>query len=234
MGAVGVAPGTTTLTLSDGSTIALADWVDDKLYGSGEFRTGSSAQVEVFSVGRSAPIPGGTRTQTRVDTNVPRSGDTGLPKDFEMLVYGYAIKVVRAMRAATGETNPRFADTGGALSDPCSLRTLFNLDRFLYFSFEYNGKSYTSGTIQHYPQGHGFSLFTTQPVTELAQNGIPSPRDRVALVLPVHMRENLGFRGIFQPEAALVIAQAASDGGAVLGNADMRLDLNGLVKRTVV
>lgn len=234
MRGVGSAPGTTTVLLADGTTIALADWIDDKLYGSGEFRNGSAAQIEIFSVGRSAPIPGGRRNQTRVDTNVPRAGDTGLPKDFEMLIYGYGIKVARVMRPQTGGTDPVFADGTGALSDPPSLRTWFALDRLLYFTFEYNSKSYTSGTLQHYPQGHGFDVVTTQPATELAQNGIPSPRDRVALVLPVHMRENLSFRGIFQPEAALVIAQAASDGGAVLANADIRLDLNGLIKRTVV
>ena len=231
---VGSAPGTTTIVLADGTVIALADWIDDKIYGSGEFRTTSAAQVEIFSVGRSAAIPGGRRNQTRVDTNVPRSGDTGLPKDFEMLIYGFAIKAVRAMRPATGEADPRFPDTGGALSDPTTLRTLFDLDRLLYFTFEFNNKIYTSGTLQHYPQGHGFSVAATDPVVQIAQNGIPSPRDRQAPVLPVHMRENLGFRGIFQPEAALVIAQPASDGGAVLGNADLRLDLNGLLKRTVV
>jgi hypothetical protein len=233
-GSVGTAPSTTTLTLADGTTIALADWIDDKLYGSGEFRNASTAQIEIFSVGRAAQIPGGRRNQTRVDTNVPRSGDTGLPKDFEMLVYGYAIKIVRVMRPPTGQTDPVFADGAGAFSDPATLRTLFNLDRVLFFTFEFNGKVYTSGTIQHYPQGHGYTVFSTNSSVELAQNGVPSPRDRVALVLPVHMRENLGFRGIFQPEAALVIAQAATDLGANLTAADIRLDLNGLIKRTVV
>lgn len=235
MGMVGTAPSTTTLTLSSGETIALADWVDDKLYGSGQFTNGSSAQVEIFSVGRSAQIPGGSRTQTRVDTNIPRSGDSGLPKDFEMLVYGYAIKVVRVERGLAATPNvPVFADGGGALSDPCTLRTMFQLDRVLFFSFEFNGKIYTSGTMQHYPQGHGFTVVSNNPALELAQNGVPSPRDRVALVLPVHMRENLGFRGIFQPEAAISVNQPASDGGVTLSAADIRLDLNGLIKRTVV
>ena len=233
-GSVGVAPSTTTIQLQDGTTIALGDWVDDKLYGSGQFGNGTNGQVEIFSVGRSQQIPGGNRRQTRVDTNVPRSGDTGLPKDFEMLIYGYAIQIVRAMRPPTGQTDPIFADTGGAFSDPCSLRTMFDLDRVLFFSFEFNGKTYTTGVLQMYPQGHGFDVVTTQPATEISQNGKPSPRDRGALILPVHMRENLGFRGVFQPEAALQIAQAASDGGAVLNFADMRLDLNGLIKRIVV
>ncbi len=234
MGAVGTAPGTTTITLPDGSTIALADWIDDKMFGSVQLTNGQGTPVEVFSAGRSQPIPGGTRIQTRVDTNIPRSGDTGLPKDWEMLVYGIAIKATRACRPQTGATQPVLADGAGALSDPLNLRTWFNIDRVTAFNFEYNSKSYSSGVPQHYPQGHGFYVFSTNPAFELAQNGMPSPRDRVALVLPIHLRENLGFKGIFQPEAPLGIAQPASDGGAVLGFVDLRVDLNGLIKRSVV
>lgn len=234
MGFVGVAPGTTTLTLPDGSTIALADWIDDKLYGSIELGTGDTGQIEAFSNGRSQPIPGGARAQTRVDTNVPRNGDNGLPKDWEMLIYGWGIEFTRVMRPATGDTNPRLPDTNGALSDPPTLRTSFDLNRVTFFEYEYNAKKYTSGVIQDYPTGNGFSVFSTNPAFELATNGIPSPRDRVALVLPVHMRENLSYKGIFQPEAALVINQAASDGGADLTFADVKVRSYGLIKRTVI
>ena len=234
MGFVGVAPGTTTLTLPDGSTIALADWIDDKLYGAVQLQNGDTGQVEAFSNGRSQPIPGGTRAQTRVDTNVPRNGDNGLPKDWEMLVYGWGIQIARVCRPATGATEPQLADTGGALSDPPTLRTSFDLDRVLFFAYEYNAKVYTTGVMQDYPTGHGFSVFSTNAAFELANNGIPSPRDRVALVLPVHERENLGYKGIFQPEAALVIAQAASDGGIAMAFADVKVYKYGLIKRTVI
>jgi hypothetical protein len=237
MGQVGVAPGTTTITLPDGSTIALADWIDDKLYGSVQITNGQTTPVEAFSTGRSQIIPGGSRVQTRVDTNIPRAGDNGLPKDWEMLIYGIGIKMVRVMRPGLNAT-PVLADGAGAaptsLSNPAMLTTLFQVDRVTSFSFEYNGKIYSSGVIQHYPQGHGFSVFSTNSNFELAQNGVPSPRDRVAMVLPIHMRENLGYKGIFQPEAALVINQAASDGSTALTFADLRVDLNGLIKRTVV
>jgi len=234
MGFVGVAPGTTTLKLPDGSVIALADWIDDKLYGSIELGNGDTGQIEAFSNGRSQPIPGGARSQTRVDTNVPRNGDNGLPKDWEALIYGWGIKFSRFMRPPTGSSNPTLADTGGALSDPPTLRSVFDIDRVTFFAYEYNGKIYTSGVIQDYPTGHGFSVFSTNPAFELANNGIPSPRDRVALVLPVHERENLGYKGLFQPEAALVIAQAASDGGDNLTFADVKVYKYGLIKRTVI
>ena len=234
MGFVGVAPGTTTLTLPDGSTIALADWIDDKLYGSVQVENGDTGQVEAFSNGRSQPIPGGTRAQTRVDTNVPRNGDNGLPKDWEMLVYGWGLKIVRVCRPATNASEPQLADTNGALSDPPTLRTAFDIDRITFFAYEYNAKVYTTGVLQDYPTGHGFSVFSTNPAFELANNGIPSPRDRVALVLPVHERENLGYKGIFQPEAALIINQAASDGGDALTFADIKVYKYGLIKRTVI
>ena len=233
-GTVGVAPSTATFTLADGQTMALADWRDDKYYASAELQNGDTQQIEVFIAGRSQTIPGGNRQQTRVDTNLRRGGESGLPKDFEMLVYGWGVKFVRAMRPATGETQPRLADTGGALSDPLNLRTMFNIDRVLYHEYFYNGKSYTQGVAQDYPQGHGYHVFSTNTGFELAQNGVPSPRDRQALVIPVYERENLDFRWVMQPEAALAIAQAASDEAAVLNFVDLKVYKVGLIKVTVV
>jgi hypothetical protein len=234
MAYVGVAPSTTTIRLPSGETIALADWIDDKIYGTVEMGNADTAPLEVFSNGRSQPIPGGQRPANRTDTNAPRSGDNGLPKDWEALIYGIGHKIVRAMRPAAGETHPRFPDTGGALSDPATFRTAFDMDRVLFFQFEYNGKPYSNGVFQDYPTGHGFSVFSTNASVEIANNGRPSPRDRVSMVLPIHMRENLSYKGVWQPEAALVIAQAASDAGEDLEFLDVKTYLYGLIKRTVV
>lgn len=232
-GTVGVAPGTSTLTLPNGQTIAIEDWIDDKLYSTVQFSNGQTTPVEAFTAGRSQQIPGGTRTLTNVDTNVPRSGDTGLPMSWEMYIYGIGVKVVRAMRAATGAANPVLQDGNGALSDPPQLRTLFNIDRVTFLYFEYNAKRYTYGVMQDYPQGHGFNVFSTNPAFELAQNGIPSPRDRNALVLPIWLRENLGYKMAFAPEAAMTINQPASDGSTALTFADVKTYLYGLVRRNV-
>lgn len=234
IGTVGVAPGTTTLRMPDGTAISLADWIDDKFYGTVQLANGQTTPVEAFSAGRSQAIPGGTRTSTRVDTNIPRAGDSGLPKDWEMLIYGIGVKMVRVERPQTGATQPVLSDGSGALSDPPRLSTLFQFDRVTFLAFEYNSKVYTSGVAQDYPQGHGYNVFSTNPSFELAQLGVPSPRDRNALVLPIHMRENLGFKMIFQPEAAMVISQPASDGGTALTFADVKVYLYGLIKRTVV
>lgn len=234
-GTVGVAPSTATFTLADGQTLALADWRDDKFYSTGELANGDTQQIELFTAGRSMPIPGGTRNQTRVDTNLKRGGESGLPKDFEMLVYGWGVKFVRAMRGLTATPLVGvLPDGGGALSDPLNLRTMFNLDRTIFHEYFYNGKSYTQGVAQDYPTGHGYHVFSTNTGFELAQNGVPSPRDRQALVIPVYMRENLDFRWVLSPEAAMAIAQPASDEGVVLNLVDLKVYQYGLQKVTVV
>jgi hypothetical protein len=234
-GTVGVAPGTTTITLESGQTIQISDWIDDKLYSTVELHNGQNGPVEAFSAGRSQQIPGGTRTSTRVDTNIPRAGSAGLPKDWEMYVYGVGLKMTRVERGLTATPLvPTLGDGGGALSDPPQLRTLFNVDRVTYLEYIYNGKVYSQGVMQDYPQGHGYSVFSTNAFFEIAQNGVPSPRDRNALVLPIWMRENLGYTFAFQPEAALVITQAASDGGTVLNCADIKTYFYGLIRRSVV
>lgn len=233
-GYVGMPPGTSTLTLPDGSSIELADWIDDQLYSPVQFQNGDTAPAEAFSAGRGQQIPGGNRALTRVDTNTPRNGDTGLPTSWRMLIFAFGIKFVRVCRPQTGGTEPVLADGNGALSDPPILRTVFDIDRVVAFAYEYNQKIYTSGVLQDYPTGHGFSVFSTNPAFELANNGVPSPRDRRSIVLPVDMRANLGFKGLFQPEAPIVIAQAASDGNTVLNFCDVKLYLYGLIKRSVV
>lgn len=234
-GTVGVAPGTTTLTLPNGQTVAISDWIDDKLYSTVQITNGQTSPVEAFTAGRSQPIPGGTRASTRVDTNVPRNGDSGLPQSWEMYVYGIGVKMVRVMRGTTANpAAPQLADGSGALSAPPILNTLFQFDRVTYLEFSYNGKVYTYGVMQDYPQGHGYYVFATTSSFELAQNGVPSPRDRNAMVLPIDLRENLGFKMSFQPEAPIVISQAAADNGLPLTFADVKTYLYGLIKRSVV
>jgi len=224
MGAVGVAPGTTTIRLPDGRVVALTDWIDDKFYGTIEFQNADQQPILAFSTGLSQVIPGGTRTSTELDTNLPRNGDSGLPQDWEFLCYGWGIKLVRVMRAGTLE----------AFSDYPNSRTFFEFDRRVFFRYRYNRKDYTEGTLSDYPQGHGLYLTTTTSNRDIAQNGRPSPRDRVALVLPVHHRMNLSFAGEFRPIIACSIDQPASDEGSNLTFMDIKLYDFGLIRRIVV
>ncbi len=61
-GKVGVAPGTTTLTLPSGQAIALSDWIDDKHWTTVELEDGDNDSLDAFASGRSQQITGGTRS----------------------------------------------------------------------------------------------------------------------------------------------------------------------------
>lgn len=232
-GTVGVAPGTITMQLENGDVIQVSDWIDDQIYSTVQLTNGQTSSVEGFSASRSQTVPGGARASTRVDTNLPRPGSNGLQLAWEMYIYSLNVFVVRVMRAPTAAaTAPTLADTGGALSNPPTLNTLFQIDRSTALSFTYNNKVYTEGVIQNYPQGHGYQVFSTNGTFEYAQNGVASPRDRNALVLPIHMTEMISFTLTFQPEAALVISQLASDGATALTFADVKAELRGLIRRS--
>lgn len=233
MGTVGVAPGTTSLVVN-GQALQIADWIDDRLYSTVQFTNGQTIAIEAFTVGRGQQIAGGNRLSTRVDTNIPKAGDAGLPQDWEMYVYGICIKMTRVMSPVTASGLCALADGAGAFSDPAQLQTIFAWERVTYVEVNYNGKPYSKGTPMDYPQGRGFSLFATTANRELAQNGVPSPRDRNAMVLPIHLRMGLGYNVSFSPEAPIVINQVASNGQATnLTFADVRVDFVGLIKRTV-
>jgi hypothetical protein len=151
---------------------------------------------------------------------------------WEAFIYSVCVQCVRLERPQTGQQQPVLADGAGAFSDPPLLQTLFNIDRVTFCYFFYNTRPYTYGVPSDYPAGMGYSLFTTNATTELAQLGIPSPRDRQSMVLPIWLRENIGFRFPFEPKAPLVINQPASDGGANLQFADFKVRGNGLIKRS--
>ncbi len=234
-GTVGVPPSTVTLTLPTGETVGLGDWIDDRLFSTVQVGNGFQGTVEAFSSARSQQLPGGTRMSTKVDTNIPRAGSMGLNQDQEAFVYGLAIKPVRAMRPVTAQ-QPTLGDTGGAggsYSDPLRLYTLFTLDRLTYVAFEYNEKKYVQGTIADLPQGNGYHVFSTLDSMEIAQNGPPSPRDRIAMIIPVWMRSGLAYTVYIEAVTALAIAQPASDGNADLTYADIKVTFNGLFKKIV-
>ena len=233
---VGTAPSTTTITFPDGTTLALGDWVEDRLFGSCQLNDGDAGSLEIFSAGRSQQIPGGRRNQSDIDTNLPRAGSNGLQKDYRMLVYSICTRFVRAERGQTVSGDVTLNDNAvlGSYSDPLQLRTLFLLERLVALDFKYNGKSQNMGTAFDYPQGGGAYVFASATAFEYAQNGAPSPRDRVAMAIPIDMKEGLIFTLEIKPQAPLEIDQAATDHGADLTHVDMKGTLVGLVQRPVV
>lgn len=234
MGTVGVAPGTTTFTLQDGSVISLADWIDDRLFGAIQLSNTQSTSLELFGAGLSQTIPGGARTLTTADTNLQRPGSNGLPQAYEMLVFSIGIEFLRACRPQTGGTNPVLADGTGALSEPVRMTTFFQINRVTNVQFKYREKVYAEGLVENFPQGHGEWINTTTSDFEVVQNSRPTPDARNAMVLPIRLQENLSFKLVFSPQAALPISQDATDGGTDLTFVDVRGELNGPYKRPVV
>jgi hypothetical protein len=77
-----------TIQLPSGATIQMCDFVRDSLRSAFVVTPyGTEDRWEVFSGSRSQALEGDkSRYMTRAHTNIPRSGDSGLPKDWEMLV----------------------------------------------------------------------------------------------------------------------------------------------------
>ena len=76
-----------TFRLPNGVVLDLSEWMSES------FRSAFFVEPytldkewELFTYGRGAPIPGTDRTATRALTNLPRSGDSGLPRGWEMYV----------------------------------------------------------------------------------------------------------------------------------------------------
>ncbi len=229
-GTVGVAPGTTTLQLDDGSVIQLVDYIDDKHYGTCEWQTGDTSSISVYSAALSQAIPGGTRPLFRVDTNIPRSGDNGLPQSWEFYVYSIGVSLTRAIRptgSATAITG--LGEYSERVGDPVNLE----LGRKLFFEYKYNGKVFSQGVMEDYPAGSGAYFQGTANSITVESNGVPSPRDRVAMVLPIWEREGLGYSMTVTPEASITISQTAQDAATALTFVDMRVKKAGLIKRQI-
>lgn len=78
------------LLLGNGTKINLADWTDGGLRSALVIDPWSTdCRWELFTYTRETKIPGTNITATHAHTNVPRSGDSGLPMNWEMHVAGW-------------------------------------------------------------------------------------------------------------------------------------------------
>jgi hypothetical protein len=244
--------------------IEFADWTHDRLYHTVEFEGGDSGTVQTFIGAQGAPIPGGQRTLTLVDTNIPRSGDTGLQEGWEMLIYSIQLEIVREMGRNVAQQFFQLQDQTTSTANQFSRNThvggydpansaggvLFDFFRKTYHKFQVNQKVQSEGPASKYPQGSGISVFGTTTSLEVANNGIPSPRDQSAFVLPIWLKPNIAYVGLLSPQAALGITGANAAAGPPFPTVegyfdwtgipatnlgfDLRETLEGLLKRPVV
>ena len=81
-------PGTTTIRVKGfPEPIQFKDWRHDRLYHTIEFEGTDTQELIAFVGAVGNTIPGGARVLTNVDTNLSRSGDTGLQEGWEALVH---------------------------------------------------------------------------------------------------------------------------------------------------
>lgn len=208
--------------------IEFADWTHDRLFHTVEFEGQDNAEINLFIGGVGSPIPGGSRTLTKVDTNIPRSGDTGLPEGWEMLIYSIQLEIVREMARNAAQNAFALQDqtnAGGATQfsrpvhlggyDPAitSGGVLFDFMRKVFHSFAVNQKVQSEGPVEEYPQGSGPYVFGTTTSLEVAGNGPPSARDQAAFVLPVWLRPNISYVAKLSPQAPLGIGGSAAAAG---------------------
>jgi len=165
----------TEIRLPDGTVLDLSEWSNES-FRSALFVNPWSAQNvwELFVYSRGVAIPGTDIVANRAHTNIPRSGDSGLPLDWAMYVLQW--------RAALNMT----------LEQP-----VLDWAAETVVQFEYNGKYYGN-----------------TPLIDLLLGARP-----VGDPLPVHMRENLGFKVTVSTDNERAVAQLRDwlrGGGSVL------------------
>jgi len=236
--------------------IEFADWTHDRLYHTVELQGLDSTEIRAFVGGVGSAIPGGSRTLTEVDTNIPRSGDTGLQDGWEMLIYSIQVGITRETITTTGNAVSLQDTAGTAVSRPAHVGgydpaytaggVMFDFLRKTFHRFAVNQKVQSEGPVEEYPQGSGISVFGTTTSLEVANNGNPSPRDQSAFVLPIWLRPNIAYTSVLKPAAALGL-QGSPGAGFLQGYTnwsgfadtgsstfDVRVTLEGLLKRPVV
>ncbi len=225
--------------------IQFADWTHDNLFSTVEFERGDTNEVQAFIGAQGSGIPGGNRIMTEVDTNIPRSGDNGLSEGWEMLAYSIQIEPVREMGRTDAPGAFTLEDTAGQRSrpvhvgggDPAYLSggVLFDFIRKTFCKFTVNQKVKSEGPAVNYPQGAGISVFGTTTDLEVASNGIVSPRDARAFVLPIWIQPNIAFVMKMRPQVALGDFTAVDWTGITATHLgfDVRVRLMGLLKRPV-
>lgn len=211
-----------------GVPVKFADWVHDRLYGTCEFANGDTVQLDVFSAGPGQQVPGGGRMTTNVDLNLTRAGTNGLQSGYEAIIYSIQAEV----------KDVGFTAGTAALTDPrveASVAQLHDLYTKLFCYMQYNQKSVAEGRLPVFPQGHGMYVVSNVTGQEVALNGLPSPRDQIALVMPIWLKPNIGFSFFAQPVVALTINQAFAYGGVnyTANYLDLQVTLEGLIKRPV-
>jgi hypothetical protein len=188
--------------------VKFSDWRWDRLWATISFSDGDSAARDFFIGTPGQQIAGGRRTLTDVDTNTPRSGDNGLPVDWEMFIFSIRTDILRVAGTNNPDLSPLDFDEASLDSDTPNRRMWFELMRKCKLELRINNKPRNDARFLDWPQAGGITLVTNDVAETLANNGVPSPRDGFALVIPIHLRPNVAFKVRCTPVVALALTQA--------------------------
>ena len=210
--------------------IEFQDWVHDRIFATCEFFNGDTTALPVFAGDPGGAIPGGARALTQADSNLQRNGLNGLPPGWEALIYSIQAEIKCVGDSANG--------TSGLLTDPRSFpaaQQTFNLFDLMFMQVRYNNKSVSEGRLHRYPAGGGINLVSVVTGQELATNGRMSPRDQMALVLPVWYKPGISFSVTVAPVAAITVNQPFANGqvAQTADYAEIQVTKEGLIRRPV-
>jgi hypothetical protein len=214
--------------------IKFAEWRWDRIWATVSFSDGDSAKREFFIGTPGQQIPGGRRTLTDIDTNIPRSGDAGLPIDWEMFVFSIRTRILRVVGTDDPDVQPPDFDPDSTSSDTPNRRMWFELDRKIPLRMVVNNKDRNTGRFEDYPSAGGLWGVTNVLAESYFNNGVPSPRDGFALVIPIHLRPNVGYKVIAQPVDSLALTQAQVVDDSDNTSVEPQCQFEGLIKLPVV
>jgi hypothetical protein len=201
--------------------IAFGDWIHNREWSTSRFANTQSAAVGALNASAGELQPGGSASLTTRQATMPAGGGRGFPPGYEM--YVYSIQLV--FGSATGV---RYNNTITAASSPTDGDFAQVYGRTL-FKFTVQNKLKSQGGVYKYPSGGGMYLTgsdTSNATNRLwSNNGLPSPRDQAAFIIPHLLEPNIPFAGEFSFDAALALSSS--------NTLDIEGNIEGIEKRPV-
>ena len=193
--------------------LVFGDYVHDREWSTSRFATTQSASVTALNAAAGELQPGGTASLTTRQATMPAGGGRGFPPGYDM--YVYSIQLV--FGSATGV---RYNNAVTAASSPTD-GEIVNVYTRTLFQFRVQNKLKSHGPVYKYPSGGGMYLTgadSSNATNRLwSNNGMPSPRDQAAFIIPHYLEPNIPFAGEFSFDAALALTQTVDVEGHIEG-----------------
>jgi hypothetical protein len=193
--------------------LVFGEHVHDRDWSTSRLGTTQSAELPILSAAEGETIPGGTAILSNREATLPAGGQRGYPVGYEAFVYSIQLVFGSATGAKYNNAVPvASGPTDGDLAQVYA-RALFR--------FSIQGKRRAQGPLYKFPSGGGMFLTgadDTNATNRLrSNNGMPSPRDQAAFIVPHHLEPNVPFKGAFLFDAAVALGQTFDIEGHIEG-----------------